>query len=160
MKFTIYLFAFMMCLAFNQVNAETYDYPKRELRRGSSGGRDNTSGRYSYSNSTTTTYRSSYKPASTTVSNYNKYFDAKAGRTYEPLTTYYLPPNYYSSTGFYSPQYGMVYYNGYGYNFYTGNYGYYQNSPNAAQEYTGSKASGLHVMMTIVICSIGVMSIY
>ena len=92
----------------------------------------------------------------TKMTYYNKYFDNKAGRTYEPLTEYYLPPayyKYYHLAGYYSPVYRDTYYNGYGYNFYYGDYGYYQDSIN-------SKAGRLKVMITIAITSIGFMSIY
>ena len=135
MKLTLYLFTFMMCFAINQIRAETYDHPKRVLRRGGGeedGGRSSSSsGRSSSRGSSSSYYKSTYKPASTEltkntkVSYYNQYFNSKAGRTYEPLTTYYLAPNYYSSKGFYSPVYLKIYYNGYGYNFYYNQYGYY-----------------------------------
>jgi hypothetical protein len=32
----------------------------------------------------------------------------------------------------------MIYYNGYGYNFYYGKYGYYENSPNDMENNTGT----------------------
>ena len=58
------------------------------------------------------------------------------------LYVYYLPPNYYTAIGFYSPVYLDIYYNGYGYNFYYGKYGYYQNSPNAVVHVRRSGGGG------------------
>ena len=50
------------------------------------------------------------------------------GKTYEPLYTYYLPIGYLSPKGYYSTLHKKTYYDGYGYNFYTGKYGYYETS--------------------------------
>ena len=55
----------------------------------------------------------------------NSYWNPALGRTSQPFYVYYLPPNYYTPIGYYSYLYGLVYYNGYGYNFYYGTYGYY-----------------------------------
>ena len=52
------------------------------------------------------------------------------GRSFVGVYQYYLPPNYYDPIGWYSPKYTLTYYNGYGYNFYYGEYGYYKTSPN------------------------------
>ena len=56
-----------------------------------------------------------------------------------PLLVYYLPSNYYNSTGYYSNAYETIYYDGYGYNFYYGDYGYYEYSVNdeAPETYRG-----------------------
>ena len=64
------------------------------------------------------------------MSRYNANYDAALGKTYAPLTTYYLAPDYYNSAGYYSSIYLMSYYDGYGYNFYYGDYGYYEYSVN------------------------------
>ena len=115
------------------------------LSKGSSSG-----GRSSSSRSSSSSFRSSYyspsisrytssnapKPTTftykttTTVktNTYNKYL--WDGRTYKPLYDYYLPLNYYNPIGYYSQLYLMTYYDGYGYNFYYGEYGYYQDSLN------------------------------
>lgn len=69
------------------------------------------------------TYRktiTTYSPSSTA---YTGAFTA--GRSYAVLYRYYLPPNYYNKVGYYSTLYSKIYYNGYGYNFYYGKYGYY-----------------------------------
>ena len=57
---------------------------------------------------------------------YNQYYSN--GKTYSPLYVYYRPANYYNAAGFYSTVYLMNYYDGYGYNFYYGTYGYYEYS--------------------------------
>ena len=59
---------------------------------------------------------------------YNEYL--KDGRTYKPLYFYYRAPNYYNEAGYYSNTFLMTYYDGYGYNFYYGTYGYYDYSVN------------------------------
>lgn len=41
---------------------------------------------------------------------------------------YYKAPNYFNKNGYKSKSYGLTYYDGYGYNYYTGNYGYYEYS--------------------------------
>ena len=46
------------------------------------------------------------------------------------MTYYYKAPDYYNAAGYYSTTYLLIYYDGYGYNFYYGAYGYYENSPN------------------------------
>lgn len=62
------------------------------------------------------------------MSRSNEYYDK--GRTYEPLYEYYLPENYIKESGYYSDTYDVVYYDGYGYNFYYGDYAYYEFSQN------------------------------
>jgi len=50
-------------------------------------------------------------------------------KTYSPLSKYYIPPSgYYAFDGYYSDTYQLEYYDGYGYNFYSGKYGYYEYS--------------------------------
>ena len=50
--------------------------------------------------------------------------------SYKPIFMYYLPVNYYDPIGYYSDEYQLNYYNGYGYNFYYGEYKYYEKSLN------------------------------
>jgi len=52
------------------------------------------------------------------------------GRTYEPLYMYFKPVGFYDDLAYFSTTYNKTYYDGYGYNFYTGNYGYYEKSEN------------------------------
>ena len=47
---------------------------------------------------------------------------------------YYLPDGFEAESGYYSSSYSKTYYDGYGYNFYSGEYGYYQASPNYKPE--------------------------
>ena len=58
----------------------------------------------------------------------DKYMDYKQGRTRAELHKYYKAPNHLNSKGYKSKVYGLTYYDGYGYNTYTGNYGYYEYS--------------------------------
>ena len=51
--------------------------------------------------------------------------DSYIGKTYDPLTVYYLPKDYNGGPYFYSPKYLQMYFDGYGFNFYTGEYNYY-----------------------------------
>ena len=71
----------------------------------------------------------------TTFTAYNQYLSH--GKTYQPLYVYYLPTGYYNPVGYYSPKYFRIYFNGYGYNFYYGAYGYYQDSLNDKEPLTG-----------------------
>ena len=71
-----------------------------------------------------------YKSVASPVSRYNSFWDVKTSKTLSPLLVYYLPSNYYNSTGYYSNAYETIYYDGYGYNFYYGDYGYYEYSVN------------------------------
>ena len=59
----------------------------------------------------------------------NYSFDRKNGKTYTKLYAYYLPYNFYDKKGYYSVSKDKIYYDGYGYNFYYGKYGYYETSP-------------------------------
>jgi len=52
----------------------------------------------------------------------------KDGKTYDQLYEYYKAPDYYNKKGYFSPVYKISYYDGYGYNFYTSAYGYYEYS--------------------------------
>ena len=58
------------------------------------------------------------------------YWNSAERKTYEPLYVYYKPPNYYNPVGYYSTTYLIIYYDGYGYNFYYGTNGYYEYSVN------------------------------
>ena len=51
------------------------------------------------------------------------------------MYVYYLPPGLYFAVGYYSPLYLRIYYDGYGYNFYFGQYGYYEYSVNPYEEF-------------------------
>ena len=76
-----------------------------------------------------------------TYSNYTEY-DEKTGqylendRSYKIMYEYYKPQtyhylgNYYDPIGYHSNTFAITYYNGYGYNFYYGEYNYYEFSPN------------------------------
>jgi hypothetical protein len=68
------------------------------------------------------------------VTTSNEYFDKVTGKTYKPLLVYFRPADYYNPNGYYSKTYLLVYYDGYGYNFFTGAYGYYEYSINAMSE--------------------------
>lgn len=61
----------------------------------------------------------------------NSYF--ANGRTYKPLYTYYLPIGFTAAAAYYSLRYHETYYDGYGYNFYYGQYAYYEDSPNDSE---------------------------
>ena len=58
----------------------------------------------------------------------NKYFDFQYKLTYQPLYTYYRPTGLYYPMGYYSEKFNQTYYDGYGFNFYTKMYGYYEYS--------------------------------
>ena len=58
----------------------------------------------------------------------NESFNRDELRTYGELYSYYKAPNYYNEEGYYSSLYGQQYFDGYGYNYYYGNYGYYEYS--------------------------------
>ena len=47
-------------------------------------------------------------------------------RTYQELNNYYRPEDFYNENGYTSTTYGETYYDGYGYNFFNGNTGYYE----------------------------------
>ena len=149
--FKFYLIAVLcMVMAIHGNEVVNESSPHRELRRG--GG-----GRSSSRSSSRSSYSSSYsKPRTTTMTTTtyrkttNSYF--KNGRTYHAFYVYYLPPNYVSVVGYYSPLYLQIYYNGYGYNFYYGKYGYYQDSSNGG----GSGGIvGIIVVILIIACCIG-----
>ena len=58
----------------------------------------------------------------------NIYYDKKTQRTKKLLHNYYKASNYFNKNGYKSAVYGKTYYDGYGYDYYTGNYGYYEYS--------------------------------
>ena len=72
------------------------------------------------------------------------------GKTYEPLYVYFRPKNYYTPRGYFSPKYNETYYDGYGYNFFTGAKGYYQYSLNTPIDY-----SALYASMASTLCCLG-----
>ena len=87
---------------------------------------------YSYSSLSASSSRyNNYETVANTPTYSNSYWDKCSGRTSKPFYVYYIPPDYYNATGYYSEVYLMTYYNGYGYNFYYGEYGYYEYSVNA-----------------------------
>ena len=42
------------------------------------------------------------------------------------MENYYKRTDYHNAAGYNSPMYGLTYYDGYGYNYYTGDKGYYE----------------------------------
>lgn len=62
------------------------------------------------------------------VKSYNEYWDVTTKRTYKELEDYFRPDDYYNPYGYYSTYYQEKFYDGYGYNFYYGNTGYYEYS--------------------------------
>ena len=89
--------------------------------RGRGRGRSGMSGSY--------TYRGIFAGSGRGKSGTTQTTFTKDYRSDYPLYKYYLPPNYYNPVGYYSSLYLMVYYNGYGFNFYYGEYSYYEKSP-------------------------------
>jgi len=59
---------------------------------------------------------------------------------------YYRPIGWYTPIGYYSTLYLMTYYNGYGYNFYFGQYAYYEDSDG------GDDGSATLIMVFTIIC--------
>ena len=55
-------------------------------------------------------------------------WNAEYQRTYKELHNYFRPDNFFNEDGYYSKTYAHTYYDGYGYNFYNGNTGYYEYS--------------------------------
>ena len=127
----ILLFFSIILISENQAKEQTlkysYDYPaspashKRFLRRGGDG--------WSFSRSS---YYSNSKYNVKIRTNKHKYIvnNYSYGRTFVAFHVYYLPLNYYDPIGYYSTLYKQTYYDGYGYNFYYGEYAYYADSPN------------------------------
>ena len=62
------------------------------------------------------------------MTRYNKCFNRQLKRTCEPLYQYYKPKDFYDEKGYYSKEHDKIYYDGYGYNFYTALYAYYETS--------------------------------
>ena len=65
------------------------------------------------------------------------------------MRVYYLPKDYFGLPYFYSPKYLQTYYNGYGYNFYTGEFNYYEDSPPAGNKSNRGNMGTLYVILTI-----------
>ena len=142
----------------------------RELKGGRSSG-----GSRSITTSTTTSYSKSSMGYNSYNKNYasngvysysttknptvytNTYWNAGAGRTSQPLYVYYRPVNYYNPIGYYSTVFLLVYYDGYGYNFYYGTYGYYEYSVNQRPPPTGGAGGAGGVIIAIIfgICCCG-----
>ena len=134
----------------------------RVLKGGRSGGGSRggySSSRSSYSKSSSG-YSSSgksysrtagmYQTSKSPVTNYNTYWDKSTGKTYAPLYNYYKPANYRSAVGYYSPMFLIIYYDGYGYNFYYGEYGYYEYSVNEREQ--DQKGTIIFVGLILAIC--------
>ena len=134
-----------------EYNGEEEYYPRVLRARSSSSSYSGYSGSSSYSGSPSSYYKSysnSYSSSSKYYANtyysatygqrystyansptyYNVYFSN--GKTYQPLYVYYKPSDYYNPAGYYSTTFLMIYYDGYGYNFYYHLYGYYEYSVN------------------------------
>ena len=134
-------FLILLIIAFSSSLSPSLASPSRELRgrySGSrysssrySGSRSSRSSYYSSTSRTTTTKTIRYQKTANTPTYTNSYFSG--GKTYQPLYTYYLPKNYYNAAGYYSTLFLLTYYDGYGYNFYYGQYGYYEYSVNDVQ---------------------------
>lgn len=61
------------------------------------------------------------------ATDFNEYYNPFTRKTYGVLYAYYHIPQI-NVDGWYSPLYKKMYFDGYGYNFYYGNYGYYEYS--------------------------------
>ena len=72
------------------------------------------------------------------------------------MYTYYRAPNYYNAAGYYSTVFLVVYYDGYGYNFYYGDYGYYEYSVNEKE----SSGGGIIGTLIAVAFIIGIIYLY
>ena len=66
----------------------------------------------------------------------NSYFNGE--KTFKPLYSYYLPMGFEAESYYYSALYGLKYNDGYGYNFYSGEYGYYEYSVNPSAPTSGA----------------------
>lgn len=131
----------------------------RELR-GRGGGRSSRySGSRSYSSrstrynknyAATNNYKYAYGSYKNPTTYSNSYYSVTTKRTSRPLYVYYRAPNYFNARGYYSTVFLMVYYNGYGYNFYYGRYGYYEYSINQSDPNQGDPVVG--AVMTAVCC--------
>ena len=94
------------------------------------------------------TYGNRYYP--NPVTRYNKYWNGK--RTTEAFTTYYKPEDFYNPEGYFSYRFGRIYYDGYGYNFYTGKYGYYEFSLNLEQYRPDYVIATVALAVSLVFC--------
>ena len=142
------------CIMHTEAKEYETSLTHRELRGGRGGG-----GRGGSRSSRSSSYGSSRYSRSSYYKTYSRYTGSfYGGRSYGILYVYYLPPNYYTAIGFYSPVYLMAYYNGYGYNFYYGAYGYYQDSSNAAipapQSDEGEWVLSIIFIFVLITCSV------
>ena len=85
-------------------------------------------------NETAGSLKTQYASVASPTTNENQYFNAKTGRTYAPLKQHYKPKDFFAGKGYYSPDYGQIYFDGYGFNFYTGEYGFYEWSLNLMEQ--------------------------
>ena len=74
------------------------------------------------------------------------------------LFKYYKRRDYYNKDGYYSQVHKKIYYDGYGYNFYNGQYAYYEYSPNPASGIVTPVKWILTVFMVLLIPLSGVMT--
>ena len=157
-----------VCISPDLVLKERIGGPRREMKARYSGSRYSGSSSsyrgsssYSYSaakryysgySASSYSYKSTYSPTSKYTYSYsryknptsysNSYYSVSTKRTSRPLYVYYRAPNYYNAIGYYSTVFLIVYYDGYGYNFYYGRYGYYEYSVNQRPESSAGSAIG------------------
>jgi len=74
------------------------------------------------------------------------------------LSRYFKAPNYLDEAGYYSAFYELTYYDGYGYNFYTGAKGYYEYSRPPPSS-SGSQWSASRFVTTLSIMT-GVLALF
>ena len=176
---TLMLFIFMTILVRADSDSaidltyETDDYSmsnilrKNYLRelRGRGGGRSSRysgsrsyssrSSRYNKAYSATNNYKYAYSRYANPVTYSNSYYSVTTKRTSRPLYVYYRAPNYYNALGYYSTVFLLVYYDGYGYNFYYGRYGYYEYSINQTPQDQGNPVVGIVITAICCMCAIG-----
>jgi hypothetical protein len=105
--------------------------------------------------SATYNYIYSYGKYKNPVSTKNSYYNSRTKRTSKPLYVYYRAPNYYNAVGYYSTVFLVVYYDGYGYNFYYGRYGYYDYSINQIPVYMAPPPSANSTAIAgLVVCCV------
>jgi hypothetical protein len=155
----------------NDDTLDSYDdMRKNNLRelRGRGGGRSSRySGSRSYSRSSrytarynknyaaTNNYKYAYSRYANPTSYSNSYYSVSKARTSRPLYVYYRAPNYFNARGYYSTVFLLVYYNGYGYNFYYGRYGYYEYSINQTDPGQTNDLAGVIILIVCCGCVIG-----
>jgi hypothetical protein len=98
-----------------------------------------------------------YSTYANTVTYTNTYWNSATGKTYQPLYVYYKPANYYNKIGYYSTTFLLIYYDGYGYNFYYGEYGYYEYSVNESR---GGSSGSLWALIPVVFIGVGVFIVW